>query len=382
MKIAYVSDNKIYCSDGNKTTEIPCGRIIKYREALDSIRRRKEWKSTGTGAQFTGAAADMRDSSEIPARVSGIADNDGTLVYSVMLDESGSLYSRSYDRTDDNEGLILSGNDTFFGSFDCFKGRLAVSMGATPQSLHIASLTPPSSVYEEYTDGDTIEENPYWSRTKNGIFFSTAGYARNEMGIIGSVSPREGVFLNLDTNELEQLLSDPKYDYLRLKESTDGSLYYIRQSYSGSVSKGGAVKDFLLVPYRIIQGFFGWISFMCLMWGGESLKSGDTLDNMLKSRNRSKKDLVIEGNIIKAERLAKEGKLKDGTSSIMPLDRVLIKRSPDGSEEVISRGVLDYSLCSDGSIMISDGRRIAVTKNGTETLSIKARLAMNLTEVT
>ena len=34
MKITYTSENKIYRIDGGNKTEIPCGRIIKYKETL------------------------------------------------------------------------------------------------------------------------------------------------------------------------------------------------------------------------------------------------------------------------------------------------------------------------------------------------------------
>ena len=56
MNIIYTSENKIYSFENSNKTEIPCGRVIKYKETLDSIRRRSEWKTTGSGAMFTGTA--------------------------------------------------------------------------------------------------------------------------------------------------------------------------------------------------------------------------------------------------------------------------------------------------------------------------------------
>ena len=49
MNIIYTSENKIYSFENSNKTEIPCGRVIKYKETLDSIRRRSEWKTTGSG---------------------------------------------------------------------------------------------------------------------------------------------------------------------------------------------------------------------------------------------------------------------------------------------------------------------------------------------
>lgn len=61
----------------------------------------------------------------------------------------------------------------------------------------------------------------------------------------------------------------------------------------------------------------------------------------------------------------------------MPLSRVLVKREADGTETVLKKGVLDYSLCDEG-ILISNGRQITLFADGNETLVTKAYLARNL----
>lgn len=385
MNIAYTSENKIYMLENGNKTEIPCGRIIKYKEALESIRRRSEWKTTGKGAQFTGAASAPSGDGEVAARICGISSSGDKLIYGVALDESSSLYQRSFDRTDENEGLILSGNDIFFGAFDCLDGKMAVSLGQSRGELHISVMEPPASHYTEYTDGDTIEENPYWSRShKNRIYFSTAGNARNEYGGIGAVSPRSGAYIDIDAGEMNEFLSDPKTDFLKIKDDKYGNIYYIRQPYGGEKPDGGIkFSDILFFPFRIIKAFLSWLNFICTIWGGEPLKSGDTgLPGFAKTKNRSQKDIIIDGNIISAERLAKENELKDGDmSGLMPLSRVLVKREADGTETVLKRGVLDYTVCADGKILVSNGRHISLLEGEKETHIAKAYLAMNLTEV-
>ncbi|MGN0665064.1 MAG: hypothetical protein ACI4KF_00915 [Huintestinicola sp.] len=395
MDIAFVSENKIMQMKNGIISEIPCGKIIKYKETLDSIRRRSEWKNTGKGAQFMGTATtQMWDSDEVPAKISGISltdiDADGEisdrLVYGVILDDSGSLYHRSLDRSDSAEGLILSGNDTFFGAFDCYKGKMAVSMGSSTSHLHIAVMEPPSSHYTEYTDGDTIEENPYISRCRNGIYFSTAGYGRDESGAAAGISPRAAAFLDLDTNEMSEILSDEKTDYYKIKDDSRGNIYYIRQPYGGERPDSGIkFTDILFFPFRLFKGLFGWLNFMCTIWGGESLKNGGGAPPAFggeKSRQRSRKDMIIEGNVINAERLANAEKLKDDDlSGFMPLSRVLVKRSQDGSEEILAKGVLDYTLTEEG-ILISDGRQILLlSEDGSRRRITKASFAQSITVI-
>ncbi len=384
MKLAYTSEAKIYMLDNGSKTEIPCGRLIKYKETLESIRRRSEWKTTGKGAQFTGAAAVPEDISEVATKITGLSYDGEKLIYGVILDQSAALYNRSTDRTDDNEGLILSGNEFTFGAFDSLDGKLAVSMGSSRSELHINVMEPPSSAYTEYTDGDTVEENPWWSRSRRGkIYFSTAGNARNEYGAVGAVSPRSGAVLDIEAGTMDEILSDEKYDYLKIKDDSAGNIYYIRQVYGGEKpSDNTSILDILLFPVKILKALGGWLNFMCTIWGGDPLKKGDTgLPGFAKSKNRSAKDIIIDGNVIKAEKLARENELKDDASSIMPLSRVLIKREADGEETVIKKGVLDYTVCSDGKLIISDGRRISVIEDGKETQLAKAYLAVNLTPV-
>lgn len=371
--------------DNGSKTEIPCGRINKYRETLESIRRRNEWKTTGRGAQFTGTAVDYEGSTDVAARISGLSQKDGRLIYGVALDESSSLYHRSTDPSDESEGLILSGNEFSFGSFDCYEGKMAVSMGNSTSELHIAVMEPPASAYDELTGGDTVESDPYWSRAhKDRIYFSTAGNARNEYGAVGAVSPRSAAYIDTKENRLEEFISDEKYDFLKIKDDAKGNIYFIRQPYGGEHPKDSfKISDVFFFPIRLLKGLFGWLNFVSTIWGGEPLKSGsDGLPSNLRAKQRDAKDIIIDGNIIKAEKLAAEEDMKNGDiKGLMPLSRVLVKREADGEETILKRGVLDYTVCSDGSLLISDGRHISRLDGTDEKTIAKAYLAVNLVEM-
>ncbi len=383
MKIIYSSENKIYCfnNENKALTEIPCGKIIKYRDTVRSIRQRKEWKSSGSGAEFMGMySADNVDPELLPAKITGLGICGDELVYAVNLENVGSVYHRSFDPADDAEGLVRASNDFVFGAFDIKDGRLAVSMGANSSFLHIAVMDMQGH-YDEYTDGDTAEEYPCWSKTKNGIYFSTAGYARDQYGMVSATGPSSIAFLDLNTKTMSEIIADDTYDFLHPHEDKQGDLYYIRQPYGGEKPKSGITfKDVIMFPYRLIKGLFGFLNFFTTIFGGESLKSDrDQFDNT-KTKERSKKDIIIEGNIINAEKLNKINKTSDDNNSgIMPLSRVLIKRSPDGSEEIIKKGVLDFNLTDSGEIIFSNGRYIAkINEDGSEARITKAALAVNI----
>ncbi len=373
MTIIYSSENKIFAYDETERslTEIPCEKINKYRETVRNIQQRKEWKTTGTGANFMGmATADMIDPDEMPVKITGLDLCGEELVYGVNIEAVGSIYHRSLDPADTAEGLVRASNDFLFGSFDIKDEKLAVCIGG-----HI-SVMDMNGRYDEYTDGDTVEENPCWAAKKNGIYFSTAGYSVDH----SAVSPRSVAYLDLDRKSLTEVVSDENYDCLHPREAADGSLYYIRQPYGGEKPKGGVTfRDVIMFPYRIVKGIFGFLNYFATIFGGESLKNGG-VSNGAKSKQRSQKDLIIEGNVINAEKLDKINEAKaDEQVGIMPASRVLIRRTADGSEEIIKKGVLDYILDGDGNVIVSNGRHLLrIDRDGSETHIAKAKLAVNL----
>lgn len=382
MSLIYSSENKIFQYDEEKKllTEIPCGKITKYRETIRSIQQRKEWKTTGSGAQFMNMTADVIDTNELPVHISGLAVCGEELVYGVNLEDTGSLYHRSFDPKDDCEGLVRASNEFVFGAFDCKGNKLAVSMGANRYCLHIAVMDI-GGKYDEYTDGDTIEENPCWSKKRDGVYFSTAGYARDQYGAVAATSPRSIAYLDLDRKTMTEIVSDEQYDYLHPRENENGVLYYIRQPYGGEKPQSGITfKDVVMFPYRLIKGLFGFLNFFTTIFGGESLKTGGASANGAKARQRSQKELIIEGNIINAEKLDKINEANgDKLSGIMPQSRVLIKRTADGSEEILYKGVLDYLPEEGGSVVVSNGRHLLrIDGDGVQKHIAKAKLAEKL----
>lgn len=380
MKIIYSCENKIFSFDESEKslTEIPCEKINKYRETIRSIQQKKEWKTTGTGAIFMGMySADMMDPDQLPVRITGLSVCDDELVFGVNLEAVGSVYHRSFDPSDTAEGLVRASNDFLFGSFDIKDRKLAVCMGPT-MFQHIAVMDM-NGRYDEYTDGDTIEENPSWAANRNGIYFSTAGYARDQNGMIAATSPRSISFLDLDRKTMSEVVSDEKYDFLHPREDKRGNLYYIKQPYGGEKSQSGITfRDVVMFPYRIIKGLFGFLNYFTIRFGGESLKSGGFGNT--KFKEKSQKELIIEGNIINAEKLDKINEASgDKLSGIMPQSRVLVRRSPDGSEEAVKKGVLDYNIDENGDIIFSNGRHIIkIDAEGNETHITKASLAINI----
>ena len=103
MTVYCTSDNKMYkVNDNGKVTELISKRAETYRQNVSEIRKRNEWKQSGSGAAFTGTLRMPDENSESAAYICGLANSpDGRIIYSINLGEVGGLYYK-----DDNGNWI------------------------------------------------------------------------------------------------------------------------------------------------------------------------------------------------------------------------------------------------------------------------------------
>ena len=379
--IAFISDNRIFRTDNGKTEELSCGRLKSYKSAVADIRRRNEWKTMGSGAMFMGHNPLPEDENSIQCELTGLACRKGDIVYGIRLDESGGIYIRSADRKDETETLVVSGKDIFPGRMNCSGNSLWVSCGENSTEKHISVYEElPSSHCRELTDGDTIEEAPY--KYEDKIYFSTAGYARNEYGSIAAVQNKSIVCLDTSSGTMDEIVSDEKFDFLCPIPDGEGGIYCIRQPAGGEKSSNKTLlTDILLFPVRIVKSIFGMLNFFSITFGGEALRSDGEFPE--RAKQKSKKELFIDGNRINAEKNMKAEQSKgEKYPGIMPASRVLVHIGTDGEHEIIRKGVLDYTLMSDGRIAVSNGNHIIfMNKNGETESAIKAAKAVSIIEL-
>lgn len=371
MKIIYISDKKIYkCTDG-KITELSSERAQHYKSTVSEIRRNKEWKHSGTGAQFMGTAAPSGNES-IFVSINGIADDGTGLVYSIQLGEMGGIYRKNPDKPEAAEEHIFTGMNRDIGSISIKNGKIAACSNG-----HL-SIFDMKGNFEDITDGDSIESQPCWSADDDRIFCSTAGIARNQYGAPAAYSPRSIMAVDLNAGSMEELFADEKYDFLRPSNDSSGNFYYIRQPYKVPEEKNPLWKDVLLFPVRIIKALLGFLNAFSVLFGGESLRSGRKQGDV-KTKEKSDRELFFEGRLLEAEKNEKENTAKgEKNPGIFPLSRVLVRIAPDGTETVLKRGVMDYAVLPDGSIICSNGRSLLHITDSGEELIAKAKMAQNI----
>ena len=348
MKILFTDGKALFLAEDAGVDEVPCYRLERYKETVREIREGKAWKTTGRGAQFMGVAQAQEDT-EVFSQFGGLALYHGEFLYTLTLDASGGLYQRGISLKPEMEGHICSGNDVRLGEIACCGDDAAACVLHPDGAAHIGLYKLPGSYCEEITDGDSVESAPAWSQDGRTLYFSTCGIARDAAGRPAAFSPRVIASYIPESGRLRVLLEDETFDCLSPKEDADGSLWYIRQPYQPGEENGShPLLDTLLFPVRMLKAFGGFLNVFSMRYGGESLRSDGGFSSA-RSKQKSEKDLFFEGNLLHAEKNLRENR-KDGDAypGIVPRSRVLVRRAPDGTEEVREKAVLDYALCPGG----------------------------------
>ncbi len=385
MSLWLVKDGRQYILDGS-LRELPDGIREGYsRRAADALSRR-EWKTTGEGAKFTGAydPGDASGRVVMSSAVCGFAEYDGAVYFSERINELGGIYKKLAP-DDRSEAIAVSSNDRSYGGIDIFDGRLAAAVCRGAEA-HIAVSELPSFDMSAVTEGNTIEADPVWSRVEPRVlYFSSAGLPEgseleeapmrmmtpadviNLMGQSASVEkgPSSICRLSLDSGEFTTLLEEDGFDFIRPLATSDGSLYYIKRPYQSSErSQKGCLSDILLFPVRIVKALFGFLSFFSIKYSGSPLSSGGS-----KAKQRDERQLFIDGNMIDAERELKANR-NDPNPGVIPKSWELRRRQPDGRDELICGGVRCYTLEEDGCVVYSNGKHIIkLTEGGAKRLA-------------
>ena len=372
MKIVYISDNNMFlCSDG-KVTALPCERAEKYTDTVNEINKNKEWKHSGAGAMFREDIDYYADASKF-VRINGVSAAKDDFIYSAVLGEMGAIYRKSADSPKAPEGHIYTGMNRNIGSIAYKNGRIAAILDG-----HLAIFDERGD-YDELTDGHSLEDSPFWSATDDRIFCSTRGRAL-EGGSGYSASSILAVDENAGT--IDTLFAEEGNDLLDPKNDADGNYYFIRQPYKQEKeAKEPLWKSVLLFPARLIKALFGFINAFSVLFGGEPLRKSQRKGDV-KSKTKTPRELFLEERMREAEKNEKENAAAgDKNPGIFPRSRVLVRISPDETETILCKGVLDYTICSEGVICSNGKELLLISNDGSEKVIAKAELAEKLSVI-
>jgi hypothetical protein len=371
--IAYVAEGKLYLQRGGQpAAPVESTFVQSLLDRAEKTRARNDWKAAGMswdlGSRLRGPmagggiAADVRR-----VRFTGVAAGPASspepeMYYAIDTDYVGGLFhfelKTGYERRLYHRNQFRA-TDLSASPVD---GTLAFTVHNPDGSARLATISPQGRGIKELTEGDAVDEAPSWDRTKQVLYFQSAGIARNTGGVRTSLSPYAIQKLDLDANKMEMVVEHDRLDALSPKTTDDGVLYYILRPYrpgAAPVSPLRALQDLLLFPFRLVRAVVHFLNVFSLMFSQKPLiTSGGP-----PREGPDERVMMLWGRVVDARKAAKAGNA-DAQTPLVPADWRLVRRGADGSETVVARHVLSFDLCPGGGVIYSDGSRIYYAEAG------------------
>lgn len=361
--------DKFIFSDGQQICYYNCGAVKKqpskfienYVSSSQEIYKAKKWKQTGDGAQFRGDIT-YDNNIKFDYSINGIFPSqiEGEVFYSFTVNETSGIYKKDFNSEKNEESHVINSLDINFGdgSFNVDINKLAITLKRNDFNSDVALFDIKTGDYYTFTDGDTLDEDPFINPTKpNEIYFSSRGVGRTANGDFSEFAPAAICKLDIDALTVDYVLSDAKYSYLKPK-IYNGKLYAIRTP--SKVKSENPLLEIILIPVRFVQAIANLLNIFIHAFTGKSITSGGA--NPAKGRKYNSKKTYVAGNLINVDKeLKKNASKKDSDYGFIPLSWQLIEVD---SGTVIKSGVCDYDVADDGSVLVTNGKRIIEIKDG------------------
>jgi hypothetical protein len=358
LAIAYLAQGKVWIkSDGEpaRPLESPYGQTILDRAARSQ--QKHAWKSQGDGFLSGQVLWGKSGAPTGPAPVLFTSLSRGAaprqVVYSLS---SGSLCAlcEADDLGAEERRLWNDNRHRVQHIHTCPRtGNLVCSVQHENGSANLGVLLKGEPGFGEVTEGDSVDTAPRWiPGDERRIVYQSAGVGRNREGHFLALGPFSIQALQMDTAEMGTLAEDPHTDFLSPQITEDGTLHYIRRPYNehGRLRPIRALKDTLLLPFRLLYALFQFFNFFSMRYTGKKLSTPAGTPR----RDLELKQMMIWGNLVEAQRQDGEHEEVD----LVPSSWQLARRRPQGSEEVLAKGVLAYDIAANGTLACSNGNSI------------------------
>lgn len=360
--LAYIAQGKLHLQrdSGPHTVESLFGRSLRDRAI--QIHNRHAWKAQGRGAQYMRGVlwADAgRDPSEFRIAVTSVTRgrNPGEVLYTLETDEISGVFA--LDATGFEQRLFHTA-DFRVQDIDVHPdgAGIAVSVRHHNGTANVAVLKADGSDFSEVSEGDSVDRAPRWvPGSDRRLIFQSAGAGRDAGGRFSEYGPFAVHQLNLDSGQISCLAEDAKVDLLGPQMTGDGALYYIRRPYANgqpAINPIAAVTDVAMLPFRLLFAVFQFINFFSVKYTGQPLSTSGGA----AKKTQDVKRMMVWGNMIDAERAAREDRLgEEDAPCMVPSSWQLVRQSRSG-KEVLAKGVLSFHIARDGSVIYTNGSAV------------------------
>lgn len=359
------TDGEDICLYSDGSVEKFTSKFIKqYKESVKNAERAKRWKHSGEGAQFRGDTVAVDDPS-FESRISGVylSEDEKSVIYSFTINQTSGIYKFNFADEKVPETHIVNSIEYQF-SGGCLNGKsqkLVTSIKRNYLNSNIAVFDLKSSNYVTVTDGDALDEDPFFSPENSDIiYYSSRGAGRNMNGDFVRFSPAAICKLDLSAMDVQEVKVSDKFSFFK-PVVHGGKLYAIKAP--AKEKKPNIFLTILLIPYRFLQAIANLITIFIHALTGKSVTSGGS--NPAKGRDYDSRKVYIRGNLVNVEKeMKKNAGKRDKDYGFVPQSWQLVEVE---GEKVLASGVGDYDILADGTIIYTNGRRIFALKDGKKT---------------
>ena len=283
------------------------------------------------------------------------AGNDATLYYVIAVGETRGLFRRHLDedrevrlfhRTNwECQGLLFNAED----------GRLVVAARNADGSAHLEVYDEEGTRRGAITDGDCVDSSPSLvpGRSKT-LVYQSSGVARHpQSGHAMALGHACVHMLDYGSGRLETLLDDRRHDFVAPRMDAQGRLYAIRRPAEKPQREraGLALKDTLLMPFRLLKAIFGYLNFFSMVYGKEPLRSAG--GPRTPELDQDLGQLWLHGRMIELSKVRSDPQYG---GSLVPRNWELVRVAAAGATpEVLANHVAGFDLRPDGRVVYTNG---------------------------
>lgn len=368
MNYAYISGGRLYVSrNGAQPVEIESAFAAQVVARHQQAMERRQWKAGSGDSMMTrgydlwgnGSRGGSGDDSMLVRMLSVTGSPRPELIYySLATDAVGGLFCQNLDTGE--ERRVFHKERYHLDDLAHHPTRneiLAVKRDADGSSIVITACE--RFDVHTVTEGDSLDLSPSWIPGEEDSFvYQSAGVGRNQSGNAIGLGPCSIIRVDMKSGRSTVLLEDEQYDYLCPRMDKEGNLYCIRRKYDRggrALTVGETIKEFVLVPVRLVKALFGFLNMMSQIFGKESLlKTG-----VGGKKEIDRQEVFLKGRLID---LKKRENAKE-EHGIAPSDWTLIKVDPSGAVSEVRGNVCDFDWNPQSGLILTNGLAVSGEEN-------------------
>jgi hypothetical protein len=293
------------------------------------------------------------------------AGDDDTLYYVLAVGDTRGVFRRHLGEDREVRLFHRTGWECEGFTYNAADKRLIVASRNADGSAHVEVYDEDGNRRGAVTDGDCVDGSPALvpGRAKT-IVYQSSGVARHpQSGQMMALGHACVHMLDYGSGQLETLLEDKRFDFVSPRMDAQGRLYAIRRPAEKPPREraGMALKDTLLMPFRLLKAVFGYLNFFSMVYGKEPLRSAGGPRTPALDQDLGR--LWLHGRMIELSKV--KGDPQYG-GNLVPRDWELIRVNAAGATpEVIAQHIASFDLHPNGGIVYTNGFDIFKLEGGT-----------------